>query len=284
MADRVFVALDVPSVDEAEVLLGRLAGILTGCKIGSQLFTAAGPAAIEAARKRGFRVFLDLKFHDIPNTVAAAVREATRLGVFMLNIHASGGLAMARAAAEAAVKAAGDFGIPRPLCLGVTVLTSLDRKALQREVGVPASVAAHVLHLAGLAHAAGLDGCVASPQEISLLRLAMGQEWVIVTPGIRPAEIPPFSPGGVERGAEPVRVSDRRSRPLPSGGVERGAEPVRMPDRRSPPLPSDDQVRIATPRRALAAGANYLVVGRPISGAPDPAAAATAIVDELRGP
>ncbi len=278
------VALDVPSVDEAEALLGRLAGILTGCKIGSQLFTAAGPAAIEAARKRGFRVFLDLKFHDIPNTVAAAVREATRLGVFMLNIHASGGLAMARAAAEAAVKAAGDFGIPRPLCLGVTVLTSLDRKALQREVGVPASVAAHVLHLAGLAHAAGLDGCVASPQEISLLRLAMGQEWVIVTPGIRPAEIPPFSPGGVERGAEPVRVSDRRSRPLPSGGVERGAEPVRMPDRRSPPLPLDDQVRIATPRRALAAGANYLVVGRPISGAPDPAAAATAIVDELRGP
>jgi len=255
----VLVALDVPSLDEAEALLGRLAGILTGCKIGSQLFTAAGPAAIEAARKRGFRVFLDLKFHDIPNTVAAAVREATRLGVFMLNIHASGGLAMARAAAEAAGKAAGDFGIPRPLCLGVTVLTSLDRKALQREVGVPASVAAHVLHLAGLAQAAGLDGCVASPQEINLLRLAMGQEWVIVTPGIRPAEIPP----------------------LP---VERGAEPVRMPDRRSPLLPLDDQVRIATPRRALAAGANYLVVGRPISGAPDPAAAATAIVDELRGP
>jgi len=248
----VLLALDVPSVDEAEALLGRLAGILTGCKIGSQLFTAAGPAAIEAARKRGFRVFLDLKFHDIPNTVAAAVREATRLGVFMLNIHASGGLAMARAAAEAAVKAAGDFGIPRPLCLGVTVLTSLDRKALQREVGVPASVAAHVLHLSGLAQAAGLDGCVASPQEISLLRLAMGQEWVIVTPGIRPAEIPPLPP------------------------VERGAE--------SPPLPLDDQVRIATPRRALAAGANYLVVGRPISGAPDPAAAATAIVDELRGP
>ncbi len=278
------VALDVPSLDEAEALLGRLAGVLTGCKIGSQLFTAAGPAAIEAARKRGFRVFLDLKFHDIPNTVAAAVREATRLGVFMLNIHASGGLAMARAAAEAAVKAAGDFGIPRPLCLGVTVLTSLDRKALQREVGVPASVAAHVLHLAELARAAGLDGCVASPQEISLLRLAMGQEWVIVTPGIRPAEIPPFPPGRVERGAEPVRMPDRRSPPLPSGGVERGAEPVRMPDRRSPPLPLDDQVRIATPRRALAAGADYLVVGRPISGAPDPAAAGAAIVEELRGP
>ena len=233
-------ALDVPSLDEAEALLGRVEGVLTGCKIGSQLFTAAGPAAVETARKRGFRVFLDLKFHDIPNTVASAVREATRLGVFMLDVHASGGLAMARVAADAATKAARDFGVTRPLCLGVTVLTSLDRKALQREVGVPASVAAHVLHLAGLARAAGLDGCVASPQEISLLRLAMGQEWVIVTPGIRPVE--------------------------------------------SPPLPPDDQVRIATPRRALAAGADYLVVGRPISGAPDPAAAAAAIVDELRGP
>ena len=261
------VALDVPSLDEAEALLGRLEGILTGCKIGSQLFTAVGPVAIEAARKRGFRVFLDLKFHDIPTTVAAAVREATRLGVFMLDIHASGGLAMARAGAEAALKAAGDFGISRPLCLGVTVLTSLDRKALQREVGVPTSVDAHVLHLAGLARTAGLDGCVASPQEISLLRLAMGDGWVIVTPGIRPAVSP--------LGQSPL---------LPSGGVERGAEPIRMPDRRSPPLPTDDQVRTATPRRALAAGADYLVVGRPISGAPDPAAAAAAIVAELGAP
>src|SRR5213594_4441757 len=147
-ADRLLVALDVPSLDEADSLLGRLDGTLTGCKIGSQLFTAAGPAAIETARKRGFRVFLDLKFHDIPNTVGLAVREATRLGVFMLNIHASGGLAMACAAAEAATKAAGDFGMPRPLCLGVTVLTSLDRRALQREVGVPTSVESHVLHLA----------------------------------------------------------------------------------------------------------------------------------------
>ena len=242
-ADRLLVALDVPSLDEADAMLGRLDGIITGCKIGSQLFTAAGPAAIETARKRGFRVFLDLKYHDIPNTVGAAVRQATRLGVFMLNVHASGGLAMARAAAEAAAKAAGDFAIPRPLCLGVTVLTSLDRRALQREVGVPMSVESHVLHLASLAREAGLDGCVASAQEISPLRVAMGPRWVIVTPGIR-----------FEAGAA---VGSPRA---------------------------DDQVRIATPRRALVAGADYLVVGRPVSAAKDPAAAAAAIVAELATP
>jgi orotidine-5'-phosphate decarboxylase len=242
-AERVLVALDVRSLDEADSLLGRLDGVLSGCKIGSQLFTAAGPAAIELARKRGFRVFLDLKFHDIPNTVGAAVREATRHGVFMLNIHASGGLAMARAAADAATKAAADFAIPRPLCLGVTVLTSLDRRALQKEVGVPTSVESHVLHLAGLGREAGLDGCVASAQEISALRLAMGARWVIVTPGIR-WEVGAAAPGSPR---------------------------------------ADDQVRIATPRRAIAAGADYLVVGRPISGVRDPAAAATAIVAELGG-
>ena len=231
------VALDVQSLAEADALLDRVAGVLTGCKIGSQLFTAAGPAAIEMARKRDFRVFLDLKFHDIPNTVAGAVREATRLGVFMLNVHASGGVAMARAGAEAATKAATEFGIIRPLCLGVTVLTSLDRRALQREVGVPTSVAGHVLHLATISREAGLDGCVASPQEIASLRVAMGADWVIVTPGVRPA----------------------------------GVDPA-------------DQARIATPRRALLAGADYLVVGRAISAARDPAAAAAAVVAELGTP
>ena len=231
------VALDVQSLAEADALLDRVAGVLTGCKIGSQLFTAAGPAAIEMARKRGFRVFLDLKFYDIPNTVAGAVREATRLGVFMLNVHASGGVAMARAGAEAATKAATEFGIIRPLCLGVTVLTSLDRRALQREVGVPTSVAGHVLHLATISREAGLDGCVASPQEIASLRVAMGADWVIVTPGVRPV----------------------------------GVDPA-------------DQARIATPRRALVAGADYLVVGRAISAARDPAAAAAAVVAELGTP
>ncbi len=231
--DRLLVALDVAGLGEAEALIGRLAGAVTGCKIGTQLFTAAGPAAVEAARKRGLRVFLDLKFHDIPNTVAGAVREATRLGVFMLNVHASGGLAMMRAAADAAATAARDFAVPRPLCLGVTVLTSLDRRALEREVGVPASVEAHVLALAERAHEAGLDGCVASPREIRMLRLALGDRWVLVTPGIRPAER------------------------------------------------ADDQVRVATPRQAIAAGADYLVVGRPITAAADPAAAAHEILGQL---
>ncbi len=235
-ADRLLVALDVDGLREAEALLDRLAGIVTGCKIGTQLFTAAGPAAVEAARKRGLRVFLDLKFHDIPNTVAGAVREATRLGVFMLNVHASGGHVMMRAAAESATRAAAEFGTARPICLGVTVLTSLDRTTLEREVGVPASVEAHVLALAERARTAGLDGCVASPREIRMLRIALGAPWIIVTPGIRP------------------------------GGGER---------------PGDDQVRVATPRRARAAGADYLVVGRPITAAADPVAAARAVLEEL---
>jgi orotidine-5'-phosphate decarboxylase len=232
--DRILIALDVESLTDAEALLDRLAGAVTGVKVGSQLFTAAGPAAVEAALKRGLRVFLDLKFHDIPNTVAGAVREATRLGVFMLNVHAGGGLAMMRAAAEAAATAAAEFKLPRPLCLGVTVLTSLDGRALATEVGVHANVPAHVLRLADHARTAGLDGCVASPQEIGLLRRALGTGWVIVTPGIRPTAA------------------------------------------------ADDQARVATPRAALRAGADYLVVGRPITVAPEPAAAVAAIVASLQ--
>jgi orotidine-5'-phosphate decarboxylase len=232
-AERVYVALDVARLDDAESLLDRLTGVVGGCKIGSQLFTAAGPVAIERALKRGFRVFLDLKYHDIPNTVAGAVREATRLGVFMLNVHASGGLAMMRAASEAAAKASKELSLPRPLVLGVTVLTSLDRRALETEVGVLGPVVAHVLRLAERARAAGLDGCVASAQEIAPLRLAMGQRWVIVTPGIRPAER------------------------------------------------DDDQMRTATPGAAVRAGADYLVVGRPITAAPDVQAAARAIREDV---
>ena len=216
-------------------------------KIGNQLFTAAGPTAIERAHKRGARVFLDLKYHDIPNTVAGAVREATRLGVFMLNVHASGGVAMMRAAAEAATKAASDFAVARPIVLGVTVLTSLDRKALLHDLGVAASVESHVLRLAERAHAAGLDGCVASPREIALLRGALGPRWKIVTPGVRPGT---------------TRVGE-------AGGPGEA------------PRPKDDQARVATPGAAIRAGADYLVVGRPITAAPDPVAAIRAIVEEI---
>src|SRR5712692_967322 len=228
--------------------MGRLAGVVTGCKIGTQLFTAAGPTAVERAHKRGCRVFLDLKYHDIPNTVAGAVREATRLGVFMLDVHASGGFAMMRAAADAATKAAADFGVVRPLVIGVTVLTSLDRKALPLDLGVAGSVESHVLRLAERARDAGLDGCVASPREIGLLRGALGPKWVIVTPGVRPQQ-----PGGA-RGA----IS-------------------------GPSRSNDDQARTATPHAAISAGADYIVVGRPITAAPDPVAAVRAVLDEIAG-
>jgi len=232
MRERLWVALDVETLEEADGLLERLAGAAIGAKIGAQLFTAAGPAAVETALKRGFPVFLDLKYHDIPTTVAGAVREATRAGVRLLDVHAAGGVAMMRAAAEAATTAAKDFGVPRPVCLGVTVLTSLDRKGLD-EVGVSGNVEAHVLCLAERAREGGLEGCVASPQEIALLRRALGRTWVIVTPGIR------------------------------TDGSR------------------NDQRRIATPAAAIRAGADAIVVGRPITAAPDPQAAAAAILEEI---
>lgn len=234
--DRLIVALDVDSLDRAVGLVDALAGQVTRFKIGSQLFTASGPPAVEAVRKRGGEVFLDLKFHDIPNTVEGAAREAVRLGLFMFNVHASGGRAMMRAAAHGAAEAARTLGVPRPLVIAVTVLTSLDRAMLGGELRVASSVEGHVLHLCGLAREAGLDGAVASPNEIRAIRQAMGGSWAIVTPGVRPA------------------------------GGER-----------------QDQSRVATPRAAAEAGAHYLVVGRPITAAPDPAQAAAAILAEMRG-
>jgi orotidine-5'-phosphate decarboxylase len=227
--DRLIVALDTDSLPEAEGLVEQLAGAVGMFKVGAQLFTAAGPAAVEMIRKRGARVFLDLKYHDIPATVSGAVREATRLGVTLLTVHASGGTRMLRAAAEAAAA-----GRDRPRILAVTVLTSLDRAALQRELGVPVAVEGHAVHLAGLARDAGCDGVVASPHEAARLRAILGRAALIVTPGIRPA-----------------------------GGAV------------------DDQARTATPALAVRAGADYLVVGRPITGASDPAGAAAAIVAEI---
>src|SRR5262245_21505056 len=232
--DRLIVALDVDTPAQAEQLVEQLEGPVRYFKIGSQLFTAAGPAAVEAVQKRGAEVFLDLKFHDIPNTAAGAAREATRLGVFMFNVHASGGRAMMKAAADGAAVAARELAVRRPLVVAVTVLTSLDRVALHREVGIASSVEGHVLHLAELARDAGLDGTVASPNEIAAVRRSLGPGWVIVTPGVRPA-----------------------------GSA------------------ADDQSRIATPEAAARAGAHYLVVGRPITGAPDPAKAAAAVLAEM---
>jgi orotidine-5'-phosphate decarboxylase len=228
--DRLIVALDVPGLPEAEALLDRLAGVVGVFKVGATLFTAAGPAAVEVVQKRGGRVFLDLKYHDIPAQVGGAVREAARLGVAMLTVHAAGGREMLRAAAAAGAEAGRDH----PRILAVTVLTSLDRAALQKELQVPIAVEGHVVHLAGLAREAGCDGVVASPREARALRTVLGPGWLIVTPGVRPA------------------------------GAEAGA-----------------QARVTTPAAARQAGADYVVVGRPITAAADPAAAAEAILREL---
>lgn len=231
-ADRLLVALDVETLEEAAALLDRLRGVVSGCKVGSQLFTAAGPAAVELARKRDFRVFLDLKFHDIPNTVAGAVAAATRLGVWMLNVHASGGTAMMQAARQAADDEAARTSRPAPLVVAVTMLTSLSDASLA-EIGVVPALARQVERLAALAQSAGLDGVVASPHEIAAVRSRCGNELVIVTPGIRGA------------------------------GESR-----------------EDQMRTMSAAEALAAGASYIVVGRPIIEASDPRAAAERIAAE----
>ena len=232
---RILVALDVSTADQALSLAGTLRGAVGGFKIGNQLFTSAGPDVVRSLVNQGDRVFLDLKFHDIPNTVAGAVAAATELGVWMVNVHASGGAAMMAAARRAATEAAARASRPAPLVIGVTVLTSLTDETLQ-EVGIDASAVDQVTRLAQLAEAAGLDGVVASPQEVSAIRRVCGPTFVIVTPGIR---------GG-------TAVAD-----------------------------PDDQQRTATPAGAVAAGSSYLVIGRPITGAADPRAAALAMADEM---
>ncbi|MBK9138475.1 MAG: orotidine-5'-phosphate decarboxylase [Verrucomicrobia bacterium] len=233
MRNPIIAALDVPTPERALELAGQLAGAVGAFKVGKELFTAAGPDIVRRLRATGAAVFLDLKFHDIPNTVAAAVRAAVRLDVQMLTIHASGGRPMMQAAEEAARDEAARQGAAPPLVLGVTVLTSLDDAALA-EVGIAATSAQQVARLARLAAEAGLRGMVCSPLEIGLLRNVLPPTVQLVTPGIRPA------------------------------GADRG-----------------DQKRTLTPAEAIAAGANWLVIGRPIIAAPDPAAAARAIAESL---
>jgi orotidine-5'-phosphate decarboxylase len=228
------VALDVDTAAAARQLADRLRGAVGAFKIGSQLFTSEGPRMVDELVSRGDRVFLDLKFHDIPNTVAGAVAAATRLGVWMLNVHASGGAAMMRAARNAADEEAARGSQGPPLVIAVTVLTSLDQPTLD-SVGVSRTPAAQVERLARLAQDSGLDGVVASPQEIGVIRSACDPRFAIVTPGIRGA-------------------ADAKG----------------------------DQQRTLGAADALGAGATYLVIGRPITGAADPRAAAEKIAAECR--
>ena len=232
--DAVFAALDTPDLGRAAALARALSGLVGGVKLGKEFFTAQGPDGVRAVAG-GERLFLDLKFHDIPNTVAGAVRAAVHLRPAIVNVHASGGQAMMQAAAEAAREAAEDAEVPRPLVLAVTVLTSLDDDDLAA-LGQKGPAQDQVLRLARLAQDSGLDGVVCSPREIAALRGACGPGFVLLVPGIRPA------------------------------WADKG-----------------DQKRVTTPAEARAAGADYLVIGRPITGADDPAAAARRIVDELRG-
>ncbi len=244
---QLLVALDVDSADRALELARELSGVIGGVKVGSRLFTAEGPSIIRRLAEDGHRVFLDLKFHDIPNTVAGAVAAATRLGAWMINVHASGGLDMMRAAGAAAAETAAAEGLARPLVIAVTVLTSLDQATLER-VGVRTPVLQQVEALAALAAEAGLDGVVASPQETPWLRERRGREFVIVTPGIR----------GPSTRSGPPRATSR------GGAASVGGR-------------TDDQARTMSAPEALAAGTSYLVVGRPIIGVPHPREAAEAI-------
>lgn len=206
MNNKLIIALDVETVNEARGLVSKLRGHTGMFKIGSQLLTAAGPDIVREIVGAGSRVFLDLKFHDIPNTVASACREAVRLGVSLFNVHALGGAEMLRRAAEATHEAATREGLPCPHLIAVTVLTSADAATLN-EVGITASPAEEVSMLARLSASCGLDGVVASPHEIALVRAAVQRtEFLIVTPGVRPASAPHDDQKRVMTPAEAVRA------------------------------------------------------------------------------
>jgi orotidine-5'-phosphate decarboxylase len=229
-ANPIFVALDTPSRERALMLAEAVRPYVGGFKVGLEFISAQGPEGIRAVVALGLPVFADVKFHDIPNTVAGAVRSLAPVGPAMINLHASGGAAMMKAAAEAAAEFSS-----RPKILAVTVLTSLERADLEN-MGISGTPLDQVVRLATLAQSCGLDGIICSPQEIAAVRDTCGPDFLIVTPGVRPA----------------------------------GAS-------------LDDQRRVTTPVRALQAGADYLVIGRPITGAADPREAAREIASDLSG-
>ncbi|OEG72464.1 orotidine 5'-phosphate decarboxylase [Shewanella colwelliana] len=231
MSDKpIIVALDYDNKAEALQLIDKLDPNMCRLKVGKEMFTLFGPDLVREIHNRGFDLFLDLKFHDIPNTVAKAVTAAAELGVWMTNVHASGGLAMM----EAAQKALAPYGDKAPLLIAVTVLTSMSDDDLKL-LGINVPAAEHVKRLASLTQQAGLHGIVCSAQEASMLKETFGKEFKLVTPGIRPA------------------------------GADKG-----------------DQHRVMTPKEALLAGSDYLVIGRPITKAADPLAALKAIHDSLK--
>jgi orotidine-5'-phosphate decarboxylase len=231
--NKLIIALDVETSGKALDLVNQLHSVAGMFKVGSQLFTSAGPQIVRDILAHDSKVFLDLKFHDIPHQVAGAARSAAELGVSLFTIHASGGSEMMRRAVDSVNEVAAKGGT-RPAVLAISVLTSLDATILA-QIGVTSTPSESVLRLVKLAEASGVDGVVASPQEIKTIReLVAKPEFLVVTPGIRPSTNEP-----------------------------------------------GDQKRVATPSAAIAAGASYLVVGRPITGAPDPYAAAQAIVEEM---
>lgn len=232
--DRLIIALDVDTTSEALSLVDRLQEHVGVFKVGMQLYNSEGPEILKKIHDLGGKIFLDLKLHDIPNTVGQASSVLTRHGVFMFNVHTAGGSEMMRKAAEAAQKVSSEKGAARPLVIGVTVLTSINQTILEKEMGISRSVEDQVVSWAQLAKASALDGVVASPKEIRAIREACGSEFLIITPGVRP---------------------------------EWAA--------------ANDQKRVMTPKEAVAAGASYLVVGRPITAAADPVDAVKRIVSEM---
>ncbi len=232
--EKIIVALDTADMRFAKKLISSLKDLVKIFKVGNEFFTACGPKAVQLVRDAGAQVFLDLKYHDIPNTVAQAARVAVSLEVFMFNVHISGGLQMMQEACMASADEARKRNLSSPKLIGVTLLTSLSQEEVTKQIGISKSINDTVLHYAELAQKAGLDGVVASPREIELIRSKLGSEFLIVTPGIRPA------------------------------WAERG-----------------DQERVMTPQEALKLGADYIVIGRPITGVKDPRQAALRIFEDL---